>query len=487
MVEMKSKFIKFYGKIWKQGRSFATYISIRVRRLAKLDDHEILEVIVKTNKRSIWYIGTCSHGRLIIPCHTIKIGQLKIGSKPKFYVRKAKDCPYVEIQVGPSILDLAQFLCQRKMTVQKRILRHVIKRKKLIVITTKSIGRRVTYISLNRFVNKEDIGTVLGYILSEGAKGRCGISFSNNEAILCKEFIDSLDQILAEKPDIKVTCIYNPNRTNKYSLEKLVDEFKKLSGIIPSERMDVTRPGNPIFEIRINNAALNDFLLTILDQAVKRQVDKELEKFIFSKGLKGDGSLCISKKEKRTRLNIGETNPLFQQFYIRYCEVHNLHVNYVNSRTGVYTSCPFEGLLYLYKLNIFKGTIQYPRLIASIALSLTQKRTKYIKVLMEIGEKAFNGFKMEDIMKIYEIKSCSRGVTRLMEIFNRGFIKKIKISKSAPVAKSVYRATDEVQETLKTLNQWKEEYRKLKRKLHCEDVNEIIEKIKIVYPGKNEN
>jgi len=479
-------FITFRGKIHNQGSSFATYIPIKVRKLAKLGTHEISEVIVEASKRKIWYVGTSHDGRLIIPCHVVKSGNLRPGTKAEFQVRKVKNNAFTNLQTRTNMIDLAELLREVKKTFQNRILKLGIEKDELLVITTRSLGRRTAHILLNRFVNKEDLGKALGFILSEGSKGKgFAVKFSNKEIILCKEFVDSLSKILAEKIDIKVTCIYNPKRMSENILEKLVNHFEKITGIIPSKRIDEKRPGNHLFEVGINNAALNDSLLTLLDQVVRRQADKKLEEQVVLSGLKGDGSLSIFQKEKRTKLNIAETNPIFQQFYTRYCESHSLHVIEINSRNGLCASCPFEGLIHLYKMKAFEGTVQYPRLIAAIALSLTQRRTKYIRVLMQLKEEAIKGFRSEDIMKIYEIRERSKGVTRLMEILQSGLIKRKRIFNHAPIARSVYKVTKKTQELLIILNKWKIEYEKLKEKLYSKDVIETIEKVKITFPGKN--
>ncbi|MDI6806291.1 MAG: hypothetical protein QMD14_00550 [Candidatus Aenigmarchaeota archaeon] len=479
---MKNRFITFNGRVYRQGNSFSTYIPIEVRKVIKLNNHEILEVKIK--KRNSWYIGTFSHGRLIIPCHITKANKLNVGEKYTFSIRKVNVSMNIKPFNNSSTLDLSQFLHEK--TIQGRIMKSIVKNQKLIVISTKAVRRKVAYISLNRFISKEDLGTILGYILSEGAKCNGGrVVFVNKEATLCKEFLDSLTKILSEKIDFKITCIYNPHRTDNGNLKQLLNHFKRLTKISSLKRIDRKRAGNPIFQIVINNVALNDFLLTTLNQVVTNRSSKDLEDVIISRALKGDGSLSISLKENRTRLNIAETNPIFQQFYARYCELNGLHVCEINSRRGLTVSCPFEGLLHLYKIEAFKGTVQHPRLLAAIGLSLAQKRTRYIKVLMQLDEKAIKGFNLEDIMRIYGTRNRSKCVIRLLCMLHHNFIKRIKISNSAPVARSVYKATEKIENLLILLSRWKKEYERLKKELGTKDVIETMEKVKIIFPGKN--
>ena len=141
----------------------------------------------------------------------------------------------------------------------------------------------------------------------------------------------------------------------------------------------------------------------------------------------------------------------------------------------VRASLDFNKLLFLYKINAFKNTNNWNKLLILIDLSLNGRRLSTLKRYLDLVN--YKEFKTGDISKK---NNCSFGSSYdwLNNATKAGYIiKKIKRIKNTNVA--LWATIDKSKELVKTLEQWKQDLDNLKKEKRIQDSLILLESIKL--------
>ncbi|MBI2105372.1 hypothetical protein HYT56_00875, partial [Candidatus Woesearchaeota archaeon] len=293
---------------------------------------------------------------------------------------------------------------------------------------------------------------------------------------------------IANKDNINARFHYNPLRISEKKVEGFINEFKKRISISPKLAPHEKTKGIG-FGIHINNTILMELILNSLNiirnsfnKNIKNKEYKLLIDNFFAKLLTGDGTLDINIRNYNypsIRIKITDKNSNYLKSYKRLMSSLNFLPKIKEKNILVQSCCGIEQLLYLYKIEAFKNTNNWNKLLLTIDLILKGRRLSTLKRYLELTGQ--DNFDTITIAKKYKI------VTRtaydwLDNAIKTGYIKKVT-TKYIPRKPTVWTTTDKAKILASALEQWEIDLTKLKQNKKIQNSYELFESLKT--KGKN--
>jgi len=334
-------------------------------------------------------------------------------------------------------------------------------------------------IELIRYVDIDSFGRLLGQLQAEGSKlsGRrkwC-VEFSNKLLSEHEDFISSIMKLGISSKNIEFICNFNPNKFDSIETEAEVQELCKkyeISGIKIKPR------NNPriwkSYKTVIRNTILSETLLASIDKIRKLIIENKLDinfclltcNFV-SKLLTGDGTLDINKREydyPRVRINIVDQSINCLNDYSKILKKLGFKAKVKEEEICVKSSCSLENLLFLYKIDAFKNTGNWNKLLIVIGLLLRGRRLKTKLRFIDLFDKKFSTFDLREKYKI-TLRGANDWINSMLnsgyiEVFDnsqRPYLYKLT-KKAVEEGKMIFRINNELQNIaneFKIQNLWK--------------------------------
>ncbi len=197
---------------------------------------------------------------------------------------------------------------------------------------------------IKRYVDIKSFSTMLGQYQAEGTKKETLVEFTNTLMSEHKDFTESLKSIGIEKIEIFPS-------TNAY---RTVVRYSALAAILLN--------------------SMNTVRSALVSEEIKGNL-KVIADSYFSKVLIGDGTIDIGKRKvPQVAIKIVDINrkTLIDYKIIMEKLGFKPHINF--KRIWVRSSCSLENLIYLYKIEAFRNSNNWNKLIISIKMLLEGRR-----------------------------------------------------------------------------------------------------------------
>ena len=337
-------------------------------------------------------------------------------------------------------------------------------------------------LEIKRYVEIEAIGSLLGQYQAEGTKhkntsNKFYIEFKNKLVLEHKEFVNSLNMLGITKNMSEFRFVFNLVKVTKNEVENYVNQFK--TGMECDVKLSSCKSKGIGFGWVIRNTLLAEIVLNSLDKVRNLLVreshyltnQQKLANSFFAKLLTGDGTFdvnCRGRDFPGIRIKIVDIDINYLHDYKKIMKNLGFHARINEKYIFVISSCSFKNLLYLYRINAFKNSNNWNKLIVAIALCLKGRRYyTYLRFL--------------------ELPDCEKFGTSLI---TKGFLLNSNISsdwlnnkvKENLVIKNGYNCwslTSNGRNLSETLGNWSKDYKNLKELKKIENPFELIEVLKI--------
>lgn len=336
-------------------------------------------------------------------------------------------------------------------------------------------------IEIRRFMDIEDIGSLLGQYQAEGTKykntnKKFRVQFVNKLVKEHEEFSDILLNFGIPKDMFKFNFNYNPNKISKNQVKRNIYEFHSLLNyhvkLTPRNCLGIG------FILGIGNSLLTEIIINSLNKIRKllaeenkyKNYEQTLANCFFAKLLTGDGTLDASTKRKnfpRLKIKIVDEDLNYLRDYCRIMEnlgfKPKIYTNYIN----VASACSFKNLLYLYQIKAFSNTNNWNKLLVSIELCLTGRRISTYSRFLDLI--AYDFFNCKFIATKYSVS---------LQAAREWLVNKCKEGLIIKVNKSDWTLSDEGKKIATLLMEWKKDYTNLINEKIIEDPIELLESLK---------
>lgn len=339
---------------------------------------------------------------------------------------------------------------------------------------------RLKPIEIKRFICPKIFGSLLGQMQAEGTKytnikRKTRLEFSNKLIEEHKDFVHHLQELGIKKNNMIFHLIDCENRDYKI-LDMFARKFEKSIGIRPTIYYHFSNHGGYGFKTIIRSTLLNEIILYSMDKVRKNKITyskkfNSLRESFFAKLLTGDGTLRIDKRKGSGGIKIA-----IKDKSIEYLKDYNkimkiLGFNYVKIYEKYHmieASCSFDNLLYLYRINAFKNTNNWNKLLISIGLCLKGCRLKTKLRFLDLENLTFTS---SDIVKKYNLHPNNRKWLSNMQ--KEGYVK--CIHKKPPYK---YQLTEKSKKLILILKEWKNDLNRLAKLKKITDLSQLLESLK---------
>jgi hypothetical protein len=267
-------------------------------------------------------------------------------------------------------------------------------------------------IEIKRFIDQKILGSLLGQYQAEGTKynntkRKIALEFSNSLIVEHKDFVNYLQESGIQKSMFRFEL---RNTTNKgaQALNQLALDFKKELGSYPTIYQHYSNRGGYGFRTIIRSTILTHLILSLLNNLRKMIAESnenliEFSNAFFSKLLAGDGSISINKKKVlgNVRIRISDGNKEYLEDYKKLMK--NLGFDYIrndNKHNAMEANCTLDNLLYLYKIQAFKNTNNWNKLLVIIGMYLEGRR---VRIRLRLFDWLNKEFTSRDIAEKYSL------------------------------------------------------------------------------------
>ncbi len=241
-------------------------------------------------------------------------------------------------------------------------------------------------LEIKRYAKIKIIGCLLGQYQAEGTKNKnskyskCNTSFTNKSIEEHKNFMSNICNLGINKNKIITRLKYNPDKISSNFRKTLIGKFIKSTNLNPKSSIS-SKAKSYGFETTIRNTLLfeiiNYGLKKIKENLIKQECSQNIGLFdsFFSKLLTGDGSIEYKlryKKGIQSRIKISEGDKNERNKLKKILKKKGFLIHTQNIDLKSY--CKFKDLLYLYKIQAFKNTINWYKLITLIGAYIEKRR-----------------------------------------------------------------------------------------------------------------
>jgi len=285
---------------------------------------------------------------------------------------------------------------------------------------------------INRFVDQKILGSLLGQYQAEGTKynnlkRKLAVEFSNSIMAEHKEFVNHFRKLGIPFSMFRFQ-LKDSSNTSYEALQQLAQGFEKEIGVYPKIYQGYSKRGGYGFKTIIGSTILTHIILSLLHNLRKKiaessQTLEEFSNMFFAKLLTGDGSISINKKKVtgNVRIRIYDENFEYLEDYKKIMQI--LGFDYIRDdrkHNAVEANCTLDNLLYLYKIQAFKNTNNWNKLLVIIGLYLEGGR---IKVRLRLFDWMNKTFTHKDVVTKYPLHPEDR--KWLNNMVKKGFIKRL--------------------------------------------------------------
>jgi hypothetical protein len=260
-------------------------------------------------------------------------------------------------------------------------------------------------------------------------------------------------------------------------LKKLASDFESKIGSYPKIYSNYCKRGGYGFDTIIRSTVLAEIMLNLICK-LRKQITNTTSGFedfsnaFFAKLLTGDGSISINKKNilGSVRIKIYDENVEYLEDYSKIMK--NIGFNYTRldkKHNCIEANCTLDNLLYLYKIEAFKNTNNWNKLLVIIGFYLNGKRVKIRLRLFDFLNKIFTS---KDITKTYSLHPEDR--KWLNNMIKKGFI--VRVNDKTPFE---YKITEKSEEFVSTINKWKNDLNNLIKARETASLSQLWNSLKV--------
>lgn len=267
-----------------------------------------------------------------------------------------------------------------------------------------------------------------------------------------KEFVNFLRRLGIPFSMFRFQLKDSSNRSYE-TLNQLALEFEKEIGKHPRVYQGYSKRGGYGFKTIVGSTVLTHVVLSLLHNFRKKisennQSLEGLSNTFLAKLLTGDGSISINKKNVsgNVRIRIYDENRGYLEDYKKIMK--NVGFNYIRNddkHNAVEANCTLDNLLYLYKIQAFKNTNNWNKLLVIIGFYLEGKRVKIRLRLLDLSGKTFTS---RYIAKTYSLHPEDR--KWLNNMIKKGFFMRLN---GKPPFEHVL--TEKSKDFISTIESWK--------------------------------
>jgi len=403
---------------------------------------KIISITIKHLDKLITFIGSIkeyhsSYG-INIPEFIVKIFGIKLGD-------------YIEIEnihkVGiikrptkifmKSSIDLLALIPEATRK-NKRIYVDIFKRESEEWLRVWARGVKIQ-LELKKYTKLKCFGNLLGQLQAEGAKFQNNktpyVYFSNVIIEEHVDFINSLRAIGISNNLFYVQCRFDSRALKQEDIKLITKKFTDKTDIDINKFLTKRKNKGYDFYTYVLSVLLGEILLNSMNKIRKILATTKLEgnlKFLaesfVAKLLNGDGTLVVSEFEKvgknvhQINLKLTDKNIEYRKDYQKIFQ--NLGVDSWDDKTeSLYLSSKLKNLLYLLKINAFKGTTNWNKLLYAIKI-LTMAKNSHGKSLIRLMK--LNELGSFDIVDLVLNLNCTYDSARqwIWKMNKQGYLEK---------------------------------------------------------------
>lgn len=247
---------------------------------------------------------------------------------------------------------------------------------------------RIKPIELRRYIDAGVLGSLLGQYQAEGTKynnlpRKLAVEFSNMNIKEHVDFVSGLN-VLGIRKEMLVFQLRNSSIGNEEIVERYKTEFENKVGKIRNQYLHVSKRGGFGFRTIFRSILFTEIFLSLMNNLRKNAIEHPDEYRIFldnffAKLLTGDGTFNPDKRRPvpRVHISIKDENKEYLNDYVHIFKTLGFgYVRLYDKHKTVEANCSFNNLLYLYRINAFKNTNNWNKLIVTIGMFLNGRRLK---------------------------------------------------------------------------------------------------------------
>lgn len=386
---------KFNTKVYKMGNKLGLYLNKSFLSQLNLEKGDYVKLKIGNIETNTEFISKLNYN-IVLRNKTIKLLKLEPNDEITVFIDKLVDLKRPKKIFRQHKIDLLALIPENTFSGYKIFVYQFVRNsEKWLRIWYAHERGSARELELKRYIDIRPFGSLLGQLQAEGDKfiGRRKhrVSFGNNLLTEHQEFIESILLSGINPEDVEFLCTYNPNRFDKVKVEKeaidLVEELD-ISNIKFRSKANDRIWCN--FKTTIRRSILSEILLHSMNKIrkslIKNRLSTDIKTFAYefiAKLLTGDGTIDINKRKEydypRVRIKIIDQNLEYLEDYCKILQKFGFSTKVKEKEISVRASCSLENLLFLYKINAFKNSNNWNKLIIVVGMLLSGYHLKVKK------------------------------------------------------------------------------------------------------------